>query len=107
MAWYKVTLPKQDTGNALQAAFEALFLANRSPKDAALFRGHDPSSHTVSLYFSPAAAGIAKTLIASHKGVECPRPSPPATPTLQWAMLVGHDGAREALFPETSKKRTE
>lgn len=98
MAWYKVTLPKQDTGNALQAAFEALFRANRSPKDAALFRDHDPGSQNVSFYFSPAAAEIAKTLIASHKGVKCPRPSPPAKPTEQWAMLVGHDGAQEALF---------
>jgi len=63
MSWYKVTLPFSECGTggkgkALESALECAFMANGSPKDAALFTNHSEDFQHCFYYFSPAAAAI-------------------------------------------------
>jgi hypothetical protein len=91
--WYKVTLPFEETGvygraRSLQAAIEVLLMANKAPKDAAMFTNHDEDFVTCLFYFSPYAAIFAKSLIESYDGFNCARPKRAAV-----KLIVGHAGA--------------
>ena len=97
--WWKVTLPAEETGIGgksalLQKLFEELFTANRAPEEAALFTDHDDSLRNYFYYFTPAAADIARTVVRTFDGVECPAPRLHD----KMALLVGHSGARESLL---------
>jgi hypothetical protein len=97
--WYKVTLPLEEGGTAgqgdlLERNFNALFLADRSNKDAALFSLRDENVRKLIYYFSPVAAHIAPFLIEQFKGVPCQQPML----TDDMHLLVGHSGAREDLL---------
>src|ERR1035441_4708349 len=77
--WYKVTLPSVDVavggeGTRLQSAFEEIFIAHRTPMDAALFGRRSPESQQHYFYFSPSAALIATSLIQRYAGVVCEAP---------------------------------
>ena len=82
----------------LQAAFEVMFLARHSPREAALFEWHDETLQTNVFFFSPAAAELVKTLIEQFGGIEC------APPVLsEWlVLLVGHPTVRKTLPGITS-----
>jgi hypothetical protein len=97
--WYKVTLPAEESGirgkaKSLQDAFEALFMANFTPKNAAMFTHHAEDFENYFYYFSPDAARIARNLIESHGGVKCPAPR--LAPDV--ILLVGRSGSRETLL---------
>lgn len=75
--WYKVTLSKRDIIEGKQISLvqeiHKLFMANRAPKDAAVFTkpGFDfPREY----FFSPGAALISTKLIASYGGIVCAAP---------------------------------
>ena len=89
MAWYKVTLTDDDIRArkhlSLQDKFGALFLANKTPKDAAMFCNRAGIGNH--FYFSPGAARIANSLIAQYGGVECPTPK-----AADLSLLVGGSG---------------
>jgi hypothetical protein len=97
--WHKVTLPFAETGisgkgSRLQKAFEADFMANKAPKDAALFTSHDVDFRESFFYFSPGAVRISKSLIDNFRGTMCQLPLPADSLRL----LVGHSGAVKTLL---------
>lgn len=97
--WYKVTLPASETGIGgkeaqLQSSFIAMFVANQSPKDAALFSDQDERLENHFFYFSPVAASIAKTVVDAFGGVRCSAPRL----TNHMTLLVGHSDARDTLL---------
>ena len=64
--WYKVTLPYGKgaaLANQLQLAFEIIWEAHGSPREAALFTNHDSRHDYEFIYLSPAAATIAESII--------------------------------------------
>jgi hypothetical protein len=75
--WYKVTLSKQDIieGKHISLVLEShrLYMANRAPKDFAVFT-NDWHDFPIEYFFSPEAALISTKLIASYGGVECAAP---------------------------------
>jgi hypothetical protein len=98
MPWYKVTLPSSECGTsgkgeALRSAFESAFMANRSPKDAALFTNDSEDLKHCFYYFSPGAAAIAKALIETYKAVKCSAPVQGEV-----ALLLGHADAPKTLL---------
>ncbi len=77
--WYRVTLPVKESGvggkvTLLQDAFDAAFMANNLPENAAMFGRRDEDPKNYSCYFSPGAVQIAKVLIATYMGVMCQPP---------------------------------
>jgi hypothetical protein len=98
MPWHKVTLPSSECGTsgrgeALRSAFETTFMANRSPKDAAMFTSDPEDFHHCFYYFSPGAAAIAKALIENYKAVKCFAPT-----RGEVSLLVGHADALKTLL---------
>jgi Flp pilus assembly pilin Flp len=105
-SWYRVDLPlseccRNGKADQLQKAFEVIFTTSQRPREAALFEWHDEKLQTNVFYFTPAAAGLVKTLIKHLGGTEC------APPTLsdRLVLIVGHPGAREALESRTASLR--
>jgi hypothetical protein len=101
-SWYRVDIPPSDCcrdgkADQLQAAFEVIFLARRSPRDAALFEWHDESLQTNVFFLSPEAGAMVKTLIERFGGIEC---SPPVL-SERLVLLVGHPSVRETLLDTT------
>jgi hypothetical protein len=97
--WYKVTLPYSEAGIAgkgksLQDAFEVVFIANRAPEEAAMFTRRSDDLENVFYYFTPGATTIAKGIIQSFGGVECPAPKYDNYIVL----LVGHAGAHDKFL---------
>lgn len=96
MSWYMVSLTSADISThkdvKMQEAFEALFMANRAPADAAMFGASTPGNPNVDFYFSPGGAALASSLIASYGGTSCSRPTVPVS------LLVGHADASERLL---------
>jgi len=100
-SWYKVTLSDADIAASrhaeLQNTFEVIFMANGGPKGAAMFvdldstQGHD-------FYFPPSAAKIARVLIQSFAGIQCPPPSLSSV-----GLLVGNAAWRTTFFPEPER----
>jgi hypothetical protein len=97
-SWHKVTLPLRETGiggkvASLQDAFDAAFMANLFPEDAAMFGNRDKEPKNYSCYFSPGAVRIAQDLIAAYTGVACP---PPLKAGL--TLRIGHVRAIDTLL---------
>ena len=97
-SWYEVTLPLKENGvggkvMALQDAFDAVFMANHLPENAALFGNRGTRFKDYSCYFSPGAVRIAQDLIAAYGGVIC---QPPGKAGL--TLRIGHVNAIDTLL---------
>jgi hypothetical protein len=99
-SWSKVTLSDADIiaskDIALENEFEALFVANHRPKNAAMFENLEWTLGQ-QFYFSPGGVMIAKILIQNYAGIECPPPS-----LAPLSLRVGNAGWRTTFFPEPS-----
>jgi hypothetical protein len=97
MSWYTVSMSPGDVSSqkhvSIQDAFEVLFMANRAPRDAAMFAASTPGNPNYEVYFSPVAASLASVLLASYGGQAC------MPPTVPLSLLVGHADAKEHLLP--------
>lgn len=75
--WYKVVISRQNfiEGKhiSLVLEFNNLYLANRTPKGAALF-AHHWHDFPINYFFSPGAALFTNRLIAYFGGIECAAP---------------------------------
>jgi hypothetical protein len=96
--WYKVTLPFKESGAGgkvmlLQDAFDAAFMANQLPENAAMFGRRDEDPNNYSCYFSPGAVQIAEVLIATCAGVMC---EPPVKAGL--TLRIGYVKATDTLL---------
>jgi hypothetical protein len=103
-SWYRVDIPpsqccRDGKADQLQAAFEVMFLARHSPRDAALFEWHDDMLQTNVFFFSPEGAAMVEALIERFGGIEC---SPPAL-SERLVLLVGHPSVRETLLDTTQR----
>jgi len=98
--WWKVEAAAEQSVNALQDQFRAIFESAGSPPGAALFCNHVVLASTA-LLFTPQAASIAQQLIASHGGALCDDP-------VEGIFLVGNDSDRDLLaVPELTKPAAE
>jgi hypothetical protein len=91
MDWMKVTLANaeahdQGKWRQLQDSFEATFLAERGPADAAMFHGNDHERSW--FYFSPGAVHIFAAVLTLFKAEYCNKPPRP-----ELGLLVGHQDA--------------
>lgn len=95
MTWYKVDLTLGDVtrGKEIKISdeFGELFMSAGGPRGAALF-GRGMPGGDMALYFSPAAALLAKVLVAAHGGEPCQAPPKEGT-----TPLVGHQDEFEML----------
>lgn len=83
MEWHKIKFEQNDLKNYKSAvdAFEVLFLAHGSPKEAALFSNLElEDDHE--LYFSPYASEIAEGIISKYSGFPCKKPTQTSLITL-------------------------
>jgi len=100
-SWYKVTLSDADIAASrhaeLQNTFKVIFMANGRPKGAAMFVDLD-SIQGHHFYFPPGAAKIARVIIQSFAGIQCPAPSLSSV-----GLLVGNAGWRTTFFPEPER----
>ena len=80
----------------IQEAFTPLFIAAGSPEDFAVFSRYDLNTNLVTVYFSPAAALLAKAFGA----IPCERPS-----SRRMSLLVGPQQALFSFFPDRSSER--
>lgn len=85
--WWRVEFAAGHNHSHLQDQFTDLFVKLGRPRGAALFFENHRNGKSA-LFFTPAAAEFAKSLIASHGGKPC---QPPQRAT---AFLVGHDQDR-------------
>jgi len=67
-SWYKVTRTDWIIGEQ----FEALWLRNGGPANAALFAKRNLREKTTDFYFNPAAARLAADLLEEYGAVACP-----------------------------------
>jgi len=78
MPWFKITISSDNNYRELYAQiqneFDALFVKENSPKDAALY-SKKPSQDETEFYFSPGASRFAYRLIANYGGIPCEKPS--------------------------------
>jgi len=96
--WYKVILPYGQgfaPANQIRLDFEIIWEDHGSPKDAALFTSHDAEHKHEFIYFSPAAATIAPSILRKFEARAC---LPPAK--YGATQLVGHPDAAECLLRE-------
>jgi hypothetical protein len=97
--WHEVTFSDDDIAAhrhmRLQQEFEALFMANHGPADAALFDNEDiTQGHRY--YFSPGAVRFCGQLLTRWGGFQCPRPRLADL----GALLVGNADAKKTLFAD-------
>jgi hypothetical protein len=97
-SWYKVTFPYKECGESgrgtqMKSMFELLDISKGAPREAALFWATDERLTSMSYYFSPAAAELAKHLVTTNRGVTCPAPQRGAA-----HLAVGHDGIEDTLL---------
>ena len=98
--WWKVEAAAEQSVNALQDQFRAIFESAGSPPGAALFCNHVLLESTA-LLFTPQAASIAQQFIESHGGSLCDDP-------VEGIFLVGNDGDRGLLaVPELMRPAPE
>ena len=94
--WWKVATTPEQSVDAIQDQFRAIFESAGSPPGAALFCDHVLLESTA-LLFTPAAASIAQPFIDAHGGVLCDEP-------VEGIFLVGNDSDRSLLaVPELTK----
>ena len=97
MGWSMVKMSDADISKKqafrLQAQFEAVFTTALSPKDAAMFGNLHPVRDNHLFYFSPKATEIFSTLLSAFSPIDCSAPKKESV-----ALLVGHDGARDAML---------
>jgi hypothetical protein len=79
---------------SMQDTFDAIWIANGVPGDAALFATAERTLDTHPYYFSPGAARIAMGLIRLNSGIECSAPR-----RAEIHLVVGHVRALELLLP--------
>jgi hypothetical protein len=94
--WFKIALSPEQVAawhvSRLEDAFEALFVAAASPAGAALFSmARDDNGED--LYFTPAAAALARQLLRANGG----NPSDPPLDDGTVSLLVGHRAAVRLL----------
>jgi hypothetical protein len=91
--WWKVETRPDESVDALQEQFRAIFESAGSPAGAALFCNHLLLACTT-LLFTPGAAALARPFVEAHGGVPCDDPA-------AGILLVGRDGDRDLLpLPE-------
>jgi hypothetical protein len=80
MSWYKVAMPMTDwepnkKGQTLIETFLAVLVSHGGdPRDAAMFSQKSADRSSVSFYFSPSAAKIAKVLMVASGAEPCQAP---------------------------------
>lgn len=77
--------------NQICDVFDVAFLASGTSIGMAIFSRYDLESHLVTVYFTPEASGIAKTLDA----IPCEKPI-----KNDLALLFGDQRATQLFFPE-------
>jgi len=93
--WWKVETRPDDSVDALQQQFRAIFESAGSPPGAALFCDHVLRECTT-LLFTPEAAALARPFVEAHGGVPCDDPT-------AGIFLVGNDSDHGLLpLPELS-----
>jgi hypothetical protein len=97
MPWRKVVFPRErrlDQAVLLRSEFEQIFIAQGSPRDAALFGEIDIRPDMV-LYFNPGAYRLAAALLDRWGAIECEAPGGSVS------LLVGH---KQALYDQRRAK---
>jgi hypothetical protein len=98
--WWKFETGPDDSVDALQEQFRAIFESAGSPTGAALFCNHLLLACTT-LLFTPAAAALARPFVEAHGGVPCDDPT-------VGILLVGGEGDRDLLpLPELTTPAVE
>lgn len=96
MSWLKITMTAQETverhHEALQDAFEEVFMATGGPKNAAMFGGVLLADE-FEYYFSPEAARIFQVQLSKFGANSCQAPFREDV-----SLLVGHSDARDQLL---------
>lgn len=97
--WYKVTFPYEEggprgRGTQMKREFELLYISKGAPSEGALFWARDDNFTSISYYFSPAAAELAKHIVKTNRGVPCPAPERGSV-----FLSVGHSGIGDTLLP--------
>ena len=85
----------------LQVAFEAMFRAGKTPKDAAMF-GNRLRADDYTYYFSPGAARFFSVVMTGFGARVCPEPDPDSV-----SLLVGNADAVTSLLQAGSGIRSQ
>jgi len=72
--WYRVVVATVFDAMSLQDQFQAIYTANGSPKDVALFTTLPDNDGVYFYYFTPIASSLAMPLINSYAGNPCETP---------------------------------
>lgn len=96
MPWYKIQMSDDEVASGknigLQNAFQALWIAMRGPKEAAMFANRNiEDDHT--FFFSPACSSFFSQDLTSFGATECPAPTRESV-----ILLVGLQAAPNELL---------
>jgi hypothetical protein len=98
--WYKVTLSHDDVlqGKVLQLKDDFLVeAANKPVREAVVvLTERAPDMSSITCWFSPIAACIARNVIEKWNGIPCLEP----TPTIHLQTLIGTPAALQAIFAQ-------
>lgn len=96
MGWLKIELSGQEVGftnrwETIQDGFSTIYMTGGGAVDVAMFEGSESDGAT--LYFTPAAATLAKDFLISHGAVTCERPEHD-----DFGLLVGHADSLQMFY---------
>jgi hypothetical protein len=98
--WWKVETKPDESVDALQDQFRAIFESAGSPAGAVLFCDH-VLRDCPTLLFTPQAAALARSFVEAHGGTPCDDPA-------SGIFLVGNDSDHDLLpVPELTKPAAE
>lgn len=76
MLWKQITVMDASVVAQLQNAFTERFVEAGAPPDAVMCLNKKPIRDGYHLFFSPAAASLASTILASYSLTDCVAPDP-------------------------------